>query len=178
MCLSSGRQGATPPFLCFLFRPSCTAWEMPESTGWAVCFLILPTQTLIPSRYTLKGTPRKTFNGISGHSVTKLVWHIKLVFTLGYIVLLVHTWSTFVSAPGPPISSHCVLTALGSHLPSPCFRARALPILPSGPPGLLPHLLRALTEVPHPWLGFRQPPVLKSLPPSPLPLPFPTLFSP
>ena len=178
-CVSArgGREQILPSSV-FYSGPPAQAGRCPRALGGQSAFLILPTQTLISSRYTLKGTPRKTFNGISGHSVAKLVWHVKIAITLGYIVLLIHTWSTFVSAPAPPISSHCVPSALGSHLPSPCFRACALPILPSGPPGLLPHLLRALTEVSHPRWGFRQPSVLKSLPTSLLPLPFPTLFSP
>ena len=177
-CVSARGREQILPSSVFYSGPPAQAGRCPRALGGQSAFLILPTQTLISSRYTLKGTPRKTFNGISGHSVAKLVWHVKIAITLGYIVLLIHTWSTFVSAPAPPISSHCVPSALGSHLPSPCFRACALPILPSGPPGLLPHLLRALTEVSHPRWGFRQPSVLKSLPPSLLPLPFPTLFSP
>lgn len=101
--------------------------------GGRSALLILPTQMLISSRYTLTGTPRKPCKRISGHPVARLVSHVKLAIVLGYIV--VHICVCPRAPRLVPVCSDC---------PGLTSSQRPLQSL------MLPHLLWALTQVPHP----------------------------
>lgn len=139
-CLSSRRQGANPPFLWPYSSPPAQIGR-DARLGGRSAFLILPTQMLISSRYTLTAHPEN---------------HVANI------------WAPCGQVGFTRKISHCIRLYCGPHLclpPDPRRpRVSGLPWAPSSQRPLqslmLPHLLWALTQVPHPQWGFRQPSVL------------------
>lgn len=145
-CLSSRRQGATPPFLYFLFRPSYTDWEMSENIGWAVCF---PHSTdsnadiiqIYPQRHTQKNIQVNICAHCGQVGLTRKISH--------YIRLY--------CSPGPHVVHICVCPRAPHLLPvcSDC------PGLTSSQPPIqslrsAPSSFRSSGLAPSPSLGFNQ----------------------
>lgn len=91
--------------------------------GGRSAFLILPTQMLISSRYTLTGTPQKPCKRISGHPVARLVSHVNASHCIRLYC------GPHLCLPQGPRLVPVFSTALGSHPPSARFRASCSPHL-------------------------------------------------